>query len=367
VNHHFIIINEYLRINTETQHYADLFAKYSIGWLFTQTLYQIIESYFQSINVVKPALIINFIFLFVNIGLNYLFIYGFQGFKGYGYIGSPIATSVTRLLILIVYVIYSFPYMKYHQKFYPKDGKWDFAKIFHKDLLNGYLCKQVLPLSISANLEEWQLSVIGFFAAKLGEIQIATHNATLEIFFLLTSATWGLTTASSIRVGHYLGSKEPKKAKQVAKVMLCCCLLLGTLITTLFMLLKDELGKIFSDDPDVWHMTSQICFLCGLGYLLLCVFYTSMAILDGQARPGIVAICFLIGAWFVAVPCSYIFAFVLDQDLIGLWYGLVLGYAVVTILSGYFTYTSNWNELAIKAYNRSQSQKQNNSRMKEHL
>ncbi len=85
--------------------------------------------------------------------------------------------------------------------------------------------------------------IITIFAAKLGDIevvaqtchislvlcpvlispahtshmmlpQVATHNSVITVFFFVTSSLFGISTATNIRVSHYLGANNPIKAKR---------------------------------------------------------------------------------------------------------------------------------------------------------
>ena len=74
-----------------------------------------------------------------------------------------------------------------------------------------------------------------------------------------------------------------------------------------------------------------------------------MSALEGQARSTEVAISFFMGAWVVAVPMAYVLAFVHDYGLMGLWYAIVVGYVVVTVLSLYFYCRSDWANIILHA------------------
>ena len=71
-----------------------------------------------------------------------------------------------------------------------------------------------------------------------------------------------------------------------------------------FILGRNELGHIYSNDPEVWHLTKDISVLVGCGYLALAIFYVSLATLSAQGRPAFIAVAFFIGAWMVGVPSS---------------------------------------------------------------
>lgn len=82
-----------------------------------------------------------------------------------------------------------------------------------------------------------------------------------------------------------------------------------------------------------------------------------MGVLNGQGRPLVVAVSFLVGCWVVCLPLAYVFAFTLHQGLIGIWYSLVAGYSVVTVIVAWKSYTSDWAKCAEDAKERSESKK----------
>lgn len=390
----------------EVQQLATSFARWSILGLAPQVLYTTVESYFQAIKVVKPALYVNALFLGVNALLNWVLINGcggrLWGWEGLGFIGSPIGTAITRILLLMMYWCYSL-HQQYHLKphrCWPETGLsvrgW--GRIFTARRLKVYLLKQVLPLSVAANLEEWQLQLVALFAAKLGDISIATHNATLNVFFMLAVFQIGIVQASSVMIGTHLGAMNHVHAKAVAWLTFKVCGGVGLVCSALLVLTRHEVGKIFSDDQEVIDLTGDIMLLAGGSFFFLSIFYASMGVLDGQAvrlnrpirvyvcvfylyilifvrshpiiscisisqciafssslqRPGAVAFSFFVGAWIVSVPLSYVFGFPLGLDLMGLWYGLTCGYSMVTILSLFFVWKSDWPALAVLAFNRAE-------------
>ena len=103
-------------------------------------------------------------------------------------------------------------------------------------------------------------------------------------------------------------------------------------------------------------MSSEIALFVGVGYALLTFFYVCMGTLAAQGRTTMIAIAFVLGAWVVAVPLAYIFAFVwkLTEGLVGLWLGLIAGYAVVSTVAIIATCRSNWPKIAAEARKRAE-------------
>ena len=80
-----------------------------------------------------------------------------------------------------------------------------------------------------------------------------------------------------------------------------------------------------------------------------------MGVLAAQARVGYIATAFFVGAWGVGVPCAYLFAFHVEstKGLFGLWLGLSCGYSVVTCITYYGVWISDWETLMKDAMIRS--------------
>lgn len=95
--------------------YAATFARWSLLWLLPATVFNALCVWMEAVEVVVPQTIISVVFVLVNFGLNYLFVFG-GGSDHYalGLIGSPLATAVSKLLQLVVLlaVVYLTPILR---------------------------------------------------------------------------------------------------------------------------------------------------------------------------------------------------------------------------------------------------------------
>lgn len=81
----------------------------------------------------------------------------------------------------------------------------------------------------------------------------------------------------------------------------------------------------------------------GVGYFFLSIFFISMATLEAQGRPGVVAVAFFIGAWLVCIPLASVEAFVWDNGLLGQWTAIIVGYVITTSIASLGVYFTNWD------------------------
>ena len=84
----------------EIINYSEQYARYSLVWLLPDAWFAAFSQWLNGQQKVRPTMMINFIFVFYNALANWYMVHGGLGtkFKGLGFIGSPIATSSTKIL-----------------------------------------------------------------------------------------------------------------------------------------------------------------------------------------------------------------------------------------------------------------------------
>ena len=278
---------------------VDVYSTYSIVWLWPSAVYSQLNSYLQVRLVVLPQLAIAALGAGVNVVLNWYFIYH----AGMGFRGSPLATTSTRLLLLLALGGWWWcadggsigdPGRKAHDVKSGNDepvctDAHEQGTCIAPRALSSRVrefAKLCGPLALGNSLEEWQVQLIGFFAGALGQTAVATHNGMLQVFFVLTSIQWGILKATQVRVGHCLGRGQPLMAKRVTAFAFIVSFAVGVAIALLLVLLRNDVGHLFSSSPAVWHSASEISWMVGVGYVGLSIFFVAMAALSAQGRGG---------------------------------------------------------------------------------
>eukprot|EP00457_Paulinella_chromatophora_P001648 gb/GEZN01001650.1/.p1 GENE.gb/GEZN01001650.1/~~gb/GEZN01001650.1/.p1 ORF type:complete len:627 (+),score=59.58 gb/GEZN01001650.1/:277-2157(+) len=328
-----------------------LYTRISVMWLWPALTTTMLQRFFQAQKIVMPSLYTNFVFVWVNLALNYILIFGIPGvITGLGFIGSPLATGLSRWGQMVFYVGYTVGYKKYHQ---PVWGGWNLRRAMRVARIKEYLLRQALPTICACALEEYQLEIISLFAAYLGTSAMASLSASLQLYFFLSSFMFGLTAANNVTVSTYLGSNMPRKARAASVLAFKVAFCIGVFIGSMFYFTRNVVGKLFSPSQEVQDMMAQSALILGICYLGLSVFYAAMSAIQATGRPHLVALAFLVGAWGFAVPLSYYLAFMRGYGLLGLWYGLCCGYMVVTIMVAVVYYRTDFHEMARGAIERS--------------
>ena len=325
------------------------FSRYSILRIYPQLITQALNKFCVSQQIVRPLVAISVFSVLSNVYLNHLFIYTL----GLGFKGSPLATSTSAFITSVLTIAYVFGYRKdVTKKAWPG---LSCSSLVQKDRLKEVL-KQGLPLTIATMLEDFQVQLICVYVVRLsqkhGTWMIATHNGLLT-FFLVTSAfQYGTMGGTSVRCAHHIGNQDADKAKLVVKLALGFSSIIAFFIALFFIFGRTYIPHVYSNDPKVWEETGSLLLPVGIGYFFLSIYFISMATLDAQGRPMVVAISFFIGAWLVCIPLATVEAFVWDNGLQGQWYAMITGYTVTTFVAGYGVYYTNWDKVLEDARSR---------------
>lgn len=171
------------------------FARYSLIGLLPQAWYVCLASYFRAQGVIAPQLVVNAVMLVLNFLLGYSFIWGIGGFGGWGFVGSPLATSVSRWLGCIGFWLYAFVWRKMHVETW---GGWS-TEALSGHRIKEFVYRQGLPLAIGRALEEFQLQLVNYLAARLGSVSLAVNATLFETFFVLSKSRSPLRSSWSPR------------------------------------------------------------------------------------------------------------------------------------------------------------------------
>eukprot|EP00759_Apiculatamorpha_spiralis_P053662 PhF_6_TR6295/c0_g1_i1/m.9534/K03327/TC.MATE, SLC47A, norM, mdtK, dinF; multidrug resistance protein, MATE family len=325
---------------------ASKFARYSILYLYPTITHQSLVVWASAQHIVYPQAVVNFIGFAANFGFNFLFL------ATWGYIGSPIATTATKILQCIVFISWMVA-GGYYKSSWPQEG---LRKCVTLSRMKEYW-KLAGPMVISGILEEWQLEGLTFMTSHISEHAVATHTSLMNLYMVFASACFGTSNATTIRCGYHLGGKRIRSARRTVRISFLYMLLpFGVLVGGLFYLLRWQLGGVFSDSESVHRLTAEIAPILGLGFVALSPFYVTMAALEAQGRPHVVATSYLVGCWFVCFPLAYVFAFTLDMGLLGIWIALCVGYFVTTSMSSIAVWNSDWEKARDEAVKRSEKE-----------
>ena len=282
-------------------------------------IFQTFKQFAEGLSNTKIALIIIILSNFVNIGLNYILIYGHAGFPAMGLNGAGWATFTSRIFMAlsIVGYIYYAPYFK------------SFREGFLLGKYSSSLINKMLHLGVPSGVQfifevaafDFSLVMMGW----LGTTTQAAHQIAINLATISYMTTAGLAAAATIRVSYFLGRKDLKNLKTAAYSLLTMAIGMMILWALAFVVGRHWLPGLYVDDFEVTAIASTLLIIAGLFQLSDGIQVVCIAALRGLQDVKIPSIFIFIAYWIIGLPLGYWLAFVMNYGGIGIWSGLLIG------------------------------------------
>jgi len=265
----------------------------------------------------------------LNIGLNYLLIFGKMGCPELGLLGAGVATLSARVFMVIAMSL-----VVMGSKYYSKINK---QKSDTKPTLKGMsnIFFLGIPICVQLGLETAAFTVSSIYMGWISADALAGHQVMSTISTLCFQLVYGIGAAASIIISQYVGKHDARDIRRTAST----ALIIGAGIILFMMsgiyLFRYPLIGCFTDSQDIIKVILSI-LPCFMVYQI----WDCTQIIFANALRGLGAVSRLMLYAFIAyvvvsLPLGYIFAFVLDYGPAGVWSGIPFGLATAGMLYYY--------------------------------
>lgn len=290
------------------------------------TLFLGLKGFTDGLSVSKPAMYATFIGLALNVFLNWLLIYGNLGAPALGLAGAAYATlgvRVAMVLSLWLYLFFSSRLKRYYQ--------WqDWLKF------SPLQWRKVLALGVPAGMqyifEAGAFGMAAMLAGWLGTYQLAAHQIGISLASVTYMVATGLAIAGSIRVGKFRGEQNVAGILKSGTTAFLLVTLFMTLTCLGFIFAKQFLVNIYVEEVEVMDFALALVVIAAFFQLSDGIQAVALGALRGLEDVRIPTLLTLFAYWGVGIPSAYYFAFVLNFNIIGVWYGLLIGLTVSALL-----------------------------------
>jgi MATE family multidrug resistance protein len=282
-------------------------------------VFQTFRQFTEGLSLTRIAMIIVISANVVNVGLNYLLIYGHGGFPALGLDGAGYATLTSRVLMAVVFAgyVYLAPRFKKFRNGFSIGN-------YSKALLN-----KMLHIGIPAGMQfifevaafDFSLVMMGW----LGTRALAAHQIAINLATISYMTTSGLAAAATIRVSHFLGKKDFSNLRQSAYALLGVALLIMTAWAIFFIVGRNFLPLLYVHDAEVIAIAGPLLVIAGFFQLSDGAQVVCIGALRGLQDVKIPSLLIFISYWIIGLPLGYCLAFVFGWGAIGIWLGLLLG------------------------------------------
>ncbi|MFZ7282646.1 MATE family efflux transporter [Avibacterium avium] len=279
----------------------------------------------------KPAMVITFAGLFLNIPLNYIFIYGKFGIPAFGAVGCGIATAIVNWAMCLMMITYSY------QAKNQRDLKV-FDRLIEKPDLTTL--KKVLglgfPIGIALFCEVALFSLSSLLLSPLGTKVVASHQIALTTSSFLFMLPMSLGMATTILVGQRLGEKQLIQAKELFYSALLVGLLIACLTALIIVLFNQQIPEIYVEDKQVILIASHLLLISALYQFSDSVQVITAGALRGYKDTKSILYITMFCYWGIGMPLGYILSrtdwLMPSIGAAGFWVGFVVSLTVAAAL-----------------------------------
>lgn len=281
----------------------------------------------------KPAMVIAFLGLSLNIPLNYIFIYGKFGAPALGAVGCGVASATVNWMMGLMMISYcrSASSQRDLKLFKPLFEKPDFYTL-------RKLCYLGIPIAAAIGSEVMLFAISSLILAPLGAEVVASHQVALTSsgFLFIFPLSFGM--ASTIIIGQRLGEKNYNIAKHTSYlaigISLCCAVVLATFI---YFFRGDIAGLIASsNNPQVIHMATNLLLFTTLYQFSDCLQVTTTGVLRGYKDTRSILFITTFCYWCIGIPLGYSLArtnwIVPAMGASGFWVAFIVTLTVAALL-----------------------------------
>lgn len=271
----------------------------------------------------------------LNIGLNYLLIYGKGGFPEWGLYGAGLSTLVSRVVMLIAIVAVTALLPRYRKIL-------ERVKGLHWSWREGLvpLLRLGTPVALQMGMEAASFSVAVILVARISTSALAAHQIIATISTLGFMVYYGIGAATAIRSSTLLAQGKRRETRYVASAGVYLCLFVAAVMMPLLVLCREPVVHLFNADLSVAEATY-------LALIPLCLYQIgdALQIVYANALRGIsrvvmlapaAALCHLI----VAPTMAWLFGFGVGLEgdgpqLMGVWFAFPVSLTLLGLILRY--------------------------------
>ncbi|XP_037348698.1 multidrug and toxin extrusion protein 2 isoform X2 [Talpa occidentalis] len=209
-----------------------------------------------------------------------------------------------------------------------------------------------IPSMLMICVEWWAYEIGSFLMGLLSVLDLSAQAIIYEVATVVYMVPMGLSIGVCVRVGTALGATDIVQAKRSAISGVLCSVGTSLVVGILLFILKNKLGRIFTNDEEVIVLVNQALLIYVVFQLFesLCCVYGG--VLRGTGKQIFGAVVNAVTYYVVALPLGTVLTFVVGMRIIGLWLGMLACVLLAVVAFTVFVVRINWKLAAEEAQKR---------------
>lgn len=243
--------------------------------------------------------------IFLNVFLNYVFIFGHFGFPQMGVEGAALGTVIVNILETLIYL---WLYVKGKMFYVPQ---WHYSKT-----LLARALKVGLPASFERTLTFSSFMLFTVIIAHYGTEVLAGYQIGLRVEGLAFMPGIGFTIAAMALMGQGLGAKKPLQAREDVLLVLKYTVGFMFCLSFFMVFMPENIVWFFTDDTQTIEEASLYLRIVGLSQIPLAFNFVLSGALRGAGDTKRTLRINLTSLWFVRILPAFILSWYFESILL---------------------------------------------------
>lgn len=289
-------------------------------------IFNTFKQFAEGLGFTKQAMFVSIWGNVLNICLGVIFVKGLFGIAPMGIRGVGYSTLIDRCVmatVMAIYVFTSLNFIKYIQEFIITN-------------IDRVRCLQILrigaPVALQYTFEISAFSAAAVIIGTIGYHEQAAHQVAINLASITYMMASGLSAAAAIKSGNYFGVGDHQKLRHSAISSYHIVIAFMCLTALIFTIFNHELPWIYTSDKTVIDIAAQLLIIAAFFQLFDGTQVVGLGILRGMGDVNMPTFITFLAYWVIGLPVGYLLGLQFHLGVAGVWYGLVLGLMVSSIL-----------------------------------
>lgn len=303
--------------------------------LIPLVVFQAFKQFSDGLSLTKYPMYATIVANVVNVGFNYVLIFGKFGFPEMGIVGAAYGTLISRF-VMVAHIWWLLKGREKSKHFVTNIK----ILVLDKTMINK-LIGLGAPSAMQMFFEVAIFTAAIWLSGLLGKNPQAANQIALNLSSMTFMVAMGLSVASMIRVGNQKGLQKYFELRRIAFSLFLLGFIFAVVFGILFLIFSEALPKLyvdfddvinFKDNTEVVKIASQLLIASAIFQISDSLQVIVLGALRGLQDVKIPTLITFIAYWLIGFPISWILGKEDAYGSFGIWIGLLAGLTSAAIL-----------------------------------
>lgn len=260
-----------------------------------------LQGNFEGYGQTRPAMVMSFAGLLLNVPLNYAFVFGWGPIPAMGGPGCGLATAIITWMMAAFLAALMFASRQHRRR---AKQMWAVRAVEGNTFRR--ILKLGLPIGVASLCEMSFFCVITLIIAPLGELMVSAQQIALNVSGIVFMLPFSLAVAASIRAAYHVGAQRHREFAAMVRTLFVSTYALVSVVMLLLILFRRGIVSLYTDNAIILDTAEMLIVYCAVYQISDATQALLGGLLRGCHDTAIITWANLACYWIVGLPLSVI-------------------------------------------------------------